>query len=276
MNDHMVFTTILIPVLNEAGNLVPIVDEIINAFSGCTFEIMFIDDGSTDDTATELELLQKQHSFVTVVTHYSRYGKSTALVTGARHAKYPWLATMDGDGQDNPIDVVRMLQAATAAEQDGTDHFLCICGHRQNRQDTVLKRISSRIANRVRRTLLNDNTPDTGCGLKAFRRDDFLTIPHFTNMHRFFPALFIRSGGRTISVPVTNRPRQCGISKYGFHNRLWVGIVDMFGVMWLLHRPVNQDIVKDIKHDGIKNLAHNRLCRTTLLHHAVSHPVDCQ
>ena len=242
--NRQVAATILIPVLNEAGNLAPIVDEIVSAFAGWTYEILFVNDGSTDGTAAELRQLQECHAFITVVTHASRCGKSTALVTGARRAKYPWLATMDGDGQDDPRDVVAMLQAAAMAEQEGTERFLCICGRRINRQDTTLKRISSKIANRVRRSLLNDNTPDTGCGLKAFRRDDFLTIPHFTNMHRFFPALFIRSGGRTVSVPVTNRPRQCGVSKYGFHNRLWVGIVDMFGVMWLLQRPTNREIIQ--------------------------------
>ena len=245
MSEQKVEATLVIPVHNEEGNLTPIVDEIRSAFAGWTYEILFVNDGSTDGTAAELKLLKKRYPFVSLATHAERCGKSTALVTGGRNAIYPWLATMDGDGQDDPRDVVSMLQVAAKAQQEGADLFLCICGHRQNRKDTTLKRISSKVANSVRRRLLKDDTPDTACGLKAFRRDDFLVIPHFRNMHRFFPALFVRSGGRTISVRVTNRPRQHGITKYGFHNRLWVGIVDMFGVMWLLRRPANPRIIQE-------------------------------
>jgi dolichol-phosphate mannosyltransferase len=243
VSDQKVEVTVVIPVYNEEGNLAPLVDEIRKAFGDWTYEILFVNDGSIDGTAVELKELKKRFPFVSFVTHAKRFGKSAALVTGARHAIYPWLATMDGDGQDDPGDVVSMLQVAARAQQEGADRFLCVCGHRQNRNDTAFKRISSKVANNVRRRLLKDDTPDTACGLKVFKKDDFLTIPHFTNMHRFFPALFVRSGGRTISVKVKNRPRQHGISKYGFHNRLWVGIVDMFGVMWLLRRPVNPKIV---------------------------------
>jgi dolichol-phosphate mannosyltransferase len=244
MANDRVEATLLIAVHNEEGNLCPIVDEIIGAFAGWTYEILFVDDGSTDGTAAELNRLKQSFPFIRIVTHLERCGKSTALVTGGRFANYPWIATMDGDGQDEPRDAVTMLEVAARAEQEGTAHFLCVCGHRQNRKDTTIKRISSRIANSVRRSVLKDDTPDTACGLKVFRREDFLTIPHFTNMHRFFPALFVRSGGRTVSVKVNNRPRQRGISKYGFHNRLWVGIADMFGVMWLLRRPANPRVVE--------------------------------
>jgi dolichol-phosphate mannosyltransferase len=245
MNGLKVEATLVIPVHNEEGNLAPIVDEIRRAFAGWGYEILFVNDGSIDGTAVELKQLKGQYPFVSIVTHGERCGKSTALVTGGLHAIYPWISTMDGDGQDDPNDVVSMLQVAAKAQQEGTDRFLCVCGHRQNRKDTFLKRISSRVANNVRRRVLKDDTPDTACGLKVFRKEDFLTIPHFTNMHRFFPALFVRSGGRTISVKVNNRPRHHGISKYGFHNRLWVGIVDMFGVMWLMRRPANPKIAQE-------------------------------
>ena len=239
MNEQKLEVTLLIPVFNEEGNLAPIVDEIREAFAGWTYEILFIDDGSTDGTAAELKQLKERYSGISLVTHAECRGKSAALVSGGIMARYPWLATMDGDGQDDPADVVSMLREAAKAQQAGSDRFLCVCGHRRNRKDTVLKRISSRVANNVRGRLLKDDTPDTGCGLKVFRKEDFLTIPRFRNMHRFFPALFIRSGGRSVSVKVTNRPRRHGISKYGFHNRLWVGIIDMLGVMWLLRRPLN-------------------------------------
>lgn len=247
MSDMTVEATLVIPVHNEEGNLSLIVNEINGAFTGWTYEILFVDDGSTDGTAEEMKRLKERFPFVKIVTHSVRCGKSTALVTGGRFANYPWIATMDGDGQDDPRDAVTMLEVAARAEKEGTDHFLCVCGHRQNRKDTTVKRISSRIANGVRRRVLKDDTPDTACGLKVFRREDFLTIPHFTNMHRFFPALFVRSGGRTVSVKVNNRPRQRGISKYGFHNRLWVGILDMCGVMWLMRRPANPRVIEDGK-----------------------------
>jgi len=243
MDGRMVEATVVIAVHNEEGNLIPLMEEIKGAFSGWSYEILFVDDGSVDGSAAEIRQLKDRYpDTVTLVTHAERCGKSTALVTGGRAARYPWLGTMDGDGQDDPKDLAAMLRVAARAQQEGSDHFLCVCGHRVSRKDFLLKRIASKTANRVRRSLLRDDTPDTACGLKVFRRDDFLQIPHFNNMHRFFPALFMRSGGRTVSVPVTNRPRRLGQSKYGIHNRLWVGIIDMLGVAWLQRRPTNSKI----------------------------------
>jgi dolichol-phosphate mannosyltransferase len=149
-------------------------------------------------------------------------------------ARHPWIATLDGDGQNDPADIPHLLARLQAAAPEEDLHMLA--GWRSKRQDSWLRRLSSKVANGVRGRLLRDATPDTGCGLKVFSRETFLRLPNFSHMHRFLPALVQRHGGRVVSVPVSHRPRERGISKYGLHNRLWVGIVDLFGVMWLLRR----------------------------------------
>jgi dolichol-phosphate mannosyltransferase len=153
--------------------------------------------------------------------------------SGVRAARAQWIATLDGDGQNDPADLPRLIAARGDAANEGVMLFM---GNRVTRRDTWLRRLSSRIANGVRAGLLGDGTPDTGCGIKLFHRETFLSLPAFDHMHRFLPALFQRAGSRVVSVPVNHRERTRGRSKYGVHNRLWVGIVDLFGVMWLKAR----------------------------------------
>ncbi len=227
--------SIVVPVCSEAENVAPLAQEIAAALRGRTaFEVIFVDDGSSDDTAervratragglTELRLLR--HSF--------RSGQSAAVHSGARAARAEWIATLDGDGQNDPADLPRLLAARADPANAGVLLFM---GHRVTRRDTWLRRLSSRIANGVRGRLLGDGTPDTGCGIKLFHRETFLALPAFDHMHRFLPALYQRAGSRVISVPVNHRERTRGSFKYGVHNRLWVGIVDLFGVMWLQAR----------------------------------------
>jgi dolichol-phosphate mannosyltransferase len=170
---------------------------------------------------------------VRLVRHQVRSGQSAAVATGVRAARARWIATLDGDGQNDPADIPNLLEAAVQSESPG---LRLVMGNRTTRRDTWLRRLSSRVANRVRGGLLKDGTPDTGCGIKVFDRDVFMDMPRFNHMHRFMPALFQREGYQVVSVPVNHRERTRGKSKYGLHNRLWVGIVDLFGVMWLIRR----------------------------------------
>jgi dolichol-phosphate mannosyltransferase len=226
--------SVVIPVCNEVDNVVPLALEIQAALaSRGGFEIIFVDDGSTDGTVQKLLDLRPQVPSIRVLRHSRRSGQSIALHTGVRAARAPWVATLDGDGQNDPADIPNLV---TAMEQGGTVELKLVMGHRQARRDTWLRRISSRIANGVRARLLQDATPDTGCGIKLLHRQTFLELPVFNHMHRFLPALFQRAGAHVISVPVRHRPRTRGQSKYGVRNRLWVGIVDLFGVRWLIRR----------------------------------------
>ncbi len=216
-----------------------------------TFEVIYIDDGSDDGTAEALAAAAVRYPRLRVVRHARSCGQSTAVHTGAKAARHPWIATLDGDGQNDPADIPALLAAAAQAAQrqagaPSARPFapnVLIAGHRVNRNDTWLRRLSSRIANRVRGGLLGDRTPDTGCGLKVFGRDAFLDLPFFDHMHRFLPALFLRHGGSVESVAVRHRPRTAGRSKYGVHNRLWVGIVDLCGVMWLQRRMKTPEVI---------------------------------
>jgi len=226
--------SLVVPVRNEAENIEPLVGEIREALDGvCDYEVIYVDDGSDDATPQRLDGLRRNFTRLRVLHHQTSCGQSTAVLTGVRAARGAWIATLDGDGQNDPADIPKLLAARDAA---GGDPRVLFAGYRRKRRDTWLKRISSRIANGVRSRLLQDNTPDTGCGLKLFARDTFLALPHFDHMHRFLPALILRAGGRVLSVEVNHRPRERGKSKYGLHNRLWVGIVDLFGVMWLRRR----------------------------------------
>jgi dolichol-phosphate mannosyltransferase len=172
-----------------------------------------------------------------VVRHRRSAGQSAALATGIRAARGVWIATLDGDGQNDPADI-----PALHARAQAPDAPALVAGWRARRRDTALKRFSSRLANGVRAALLGDSTPDTGCGLKVFRRETFLRLPAFNHMHRFLPALVQRDGGLVVNQRVNHRPRAAGTSKYGVMNRLFVGIVDLLGVMWLQRRPVRPEI----------------------------------
>jgi dolichol-phosphate mannosyltransferase len=236
--------SVVVPALNEAENIRPLVEEILAALGNDPdLEIVYVDDGSDDESPRIFsELATELGRRFKCVRHHSRCGQSTGVWTGVRHARNPWVATIDADRQNDPADIPRMLDKLF---ESPTPERRLVAGWRQKRKDTWLKRISSRIANRVRAGLLKDDTPDTGCGLKLMSRELFLKLPYFDHLHRFLPAMVLRAGGEVVSLPVNHRPRVEGVSKYGFHNRLWVGIVDLFGVMWLQSRakvPVIESI----------------------------------
>ncbi len=217
--------------------------EISAALDGrLNFEVLFVDDGSSDATAAEvLRIRDGSATPIRLLRHDQCIGQSAGICTGIRAAKAPWIATLDGDGQNDPADIPRLIEALRDYDYDGC--LKLVMGNRTTRRDNRLRRLSSRIANSVRRTVLNDGTPDTGCGIKLVERETFLQLPHFNHMHRFLPALVQRAGQRVISVPVSHRQRMQGTSKYGVNNRLWVGIVDLFGVMWLIRRRITQQTV---------------------------------
>ncbi|RFF29507.1 glycosyltransferase family 2 protein [Wenzhouxiangella sediminis] len=224
--------SIIIPARDESGNLPGLLDEIDAAMKplGLQHEILVVDDGSEDDTWSVLSERAAVDSSLHPIRHRKSAGQSTSLWQAAQLAKGRWLATLDGDGQNDPADLPRLLQHATEGKLE------MVAGHRTTRRDTWFKRLSSKIANGVRSRLLRDNTPDTGCGLKVIRRDAFLRLPYFDHMHRYLPALIQFQGGRCESVPVNHRPRGAGESHYGLNNRLWAGLLDLMGVMWLRKR----------------------------------------
>jgi len=227
--------SVVIPVCNEEDNVLPLAREIHQALSGrYAFETIFVDDGSTDGTAQAVRDARRDGMpEIRLIQHSVRSGQSAAVATGVRHAGAPWIATLDGDGQNDPGDIPALLDAVRRAD---SPKLKLVMGNRTTRRDTWLRRMSSRVANGVRGGLLRDGTPDTGCGIKVFDRQVFMDMPRFNHMHRFMPALYQREGYEVISVPVNHRERTKGKSKYGLHNRLWVGIVDLFGVMWLIRR----------------------------------------
>lgn len=234
MDDDAGLLSVVVPACNEAGNVEPLALEVAAALRArIRFELIFVDDGSTDATAEEARAARRQVPEVRVLRHSRRSGQSAALATGVNAAHGEWVATLDGDGQNDPADIPTLLAARDRAADPAV---LLVMGNRVTRRDSRLKRISSRVANAVRGRLLGDRTPDTGCGIKLMHRPTFLALPYFDHMHRFLPALYRRHGAQVISQPVNHRPRTRGTSKYGLHNRLWVGIVDMFGVLWLTAR----------------------------------------
>jgi dolichol-phosphate mannosyltransferase len=227
--------SVVVPVHNEGPNLTPLIEAISAALGGVAHEIVYVDDGSTDDTRAILAGLAATLPTLVRVRHAKPCGQSGAVITGVKSAKGRYIATLDGDGQNDPADIPALLAAIEEAEAAGPLPVL-IAGHRVHRQDTQSKRLGSKLANRVRSYLLRDATPDTGCGLKLFRRQAFLELPHFDHIHRFLPALFIRAGGHVVSVPVRHHARAHGVSHYNNWQRLKVGIVDLFGVAWLQRR----------------------------------------
>ncbi len=236
--------SIVVPVRNEAENVAAVAAEIRAALAArFQFEIIFADDGSSDGTTAELKRLKAQFSEVRVVTLDRPSGKSRAIIEAVRRAAAPVVCTMDGDGQDDPKFIAAFWDKMKEAGAEARNRI--VCAHRQNRRDNWWKRQVSPIANAVRRAVLKDNTPDSGCGYKMFPRDAFMELPRFENMHRFLPALFIRRGGESVSVPVVHRPRAKGRSKYGIFDRLWVGIWDLLGVAWLARRTTNPGVKEE-------------------------------
>ena len=239
--------SVVIPVKNEAGNIAPLVAEIVAALDGLVdYEIIYIDDGSDDATLAEIAAQQGSLPQLRLVRHARSCGQSAAIRSGVRAARGRWIATLDGDGQNDPADIPALWRFAESAG-DGSASLpaLLIAGHRARRRDSWSKRQASRLANAIRRCLLHDDTLDTGCGLKLFPRALFLDLPYFDHMHRFLPALVLREGGAVRSVPVNHRPRQRGTSKYGVLDRLAVGIADLLGVMWLRRRHTRPLLVED-------------------------------
>lgn len=224
--------SVVIAVKDEADNVLPLIEEIDAALSFEPFELIFVDDGSSDATLANLRQAQRTRPYLRVLVHEKSCGKSAGVDTGARAAVGDILLLLDGDGQNNPA----YLPAMVRALDEGGPGVGMVQGERQGRKDTRFKRFQSRLANRIRGALLNDGTRDTGCGLKAVRRDIHLRLPVFDGLHRFMAALVKREGYEIRTVQVVDRERWHGVSKYGFWNRLWVGIADLFGVFWLVRR----------------------------------------
>lgn len=235
--------SIIVAVYNEQDNVEPLTREIETAMGDHPrYEIIYVDDGSTDHTVAKLRALQTSIPQLRVVEHQNNFGQSAAIVTGAFAARNDWLVMLDGDGQNDPADIPKLL---AALQQQQTGKPILINGLRLNRQDTWLRKLSSRIANGIRRSILKDDCPDTGCSLKCISRQVFVRLPHFNHVHRFIPALVKRAGGKIIMIPVHHRPRLRGQAKYGVGNRLWVGIVDLIGMMWLVRRPCQPEILSN-------------------------------
>ncbi|MEO5625018.1 MAG: glycosyltransferase family 2 protein [Dokdonella sp.] len=225
--------SVVVPVFNERDNILPLIGEIAAALRGrADFEIVYVDDASKDDSVDVL--IQAKASFpeLRVIKHLSQSGQSTAIRNGVKAARGAWIATLDGDGQNDPADIPKLL----AIRSESPAAIKLFAGWRVNRQDSGSKRWASKWANAIRSRLLRDDTPDTGCGIKLFEREAFLDLPYFDHMHRYLPALMQRAGWKVLSVPVHHRARGTGVSKYNNLNRALAGIADLRGVGWLIKR----------------------------------------
>jgi glycosyltransferase involved in cell wall biosynthesis len=236
--------SIVVPVRNEADNIAPLIAEIDAALATrWPYEIIYVNDGSTDTTGDRLLELMKGRNNLRQVRHAASSGQSAAVRTGVRAARGAIVATLDGDGQNDPA----FLPALISAIEEGGARVGLAAGQRVGRQDTGFKKFQSRVANGVRNAILKDGTRDTGCGLKGFRRDVFLALPYFDGLHRFLPALVRREGFDIVYVDVKDRPRRSGVSNYGFFDRLWVGIMDLAGVWWLIRRKKSTPVATEVR-----------------------------
>lgn len=225
--------SVVIPVFNEEDNVAPLLREVLAALRGrLPFEVVFVDDDSRDGTLAALRALKAEAPELRVLHHASQSGQSTAIRNGVKAARGAWIATLDGDGQNDPADIPKLLDARAAS----AERIKLFAGWRVHRQDSGSKRWASKWANAIRSRMLRDDTPDTGCGIKLFEREAFLDLPYFDHMHRYLPALMQRAGWQTVSVPVHHRARGAGVSKYNNLNRALVGIRDLRGVAWLITR----------------------------------------
>ncbi|MGE5778087.1 MAG: glycosyltransferase family 2 protein [Hyphomicrobiales bacterium] len=238
--------SIVVPVRNEADNIAPLVDEIAAALDkNLAFELIYVNDGSTDRTEAELTRLMANRPWLRQIKHETSCGQSAAVSSGVIHARAGIVVTLDGDGQNDPAFIPALLEAMTKAP-----HIGLVAGQRVGRQATGFKRFQSLVANAVRSVVLRDGTRDTGCGLKAFRRDLFLRLPYFDGLHRFLPALVRREGYAVGYVDVVDRPRRAGTSNYGMWDRLWIGILDLLGVWWLIRRRRHIAQVSEVKRNA--------------------------
>jgi dolichol-phosphate mannosyltransferase len=238
-----VAVSIVVPVRNEVDNIAPLIAEIVAALDGrWVYEILYVNDGSTDATAERLATMMKQHRNLRHIRHTFSSGQSAAVRSGVRAARGAIVATLDGDGQNDPA----FLPDLISAIETGGNRVGLAAGQRVGRKDTGFKKIQSRIANGVRGAILRDGTRDTGCGLKAFRREVFLMMPYFDGLHRFLPALMRREGYEISYVNVIDRPRLSGMSNYGFFDRLWIGIMDIAGVWWLIRRKKPTPVATEV------------------------------
>jgi dolichol-phosphate mannosyltransferase len=243
-SDPAVAVSIVVPVRNEAENVAPLIAEITAVLDGrWVYEIIYVNDGSTDATAAKLDAIMKQRGNLRQIRHAVSSGQSAAVRSGVRAARGAIVATLDGDGQNNPA----FLPALISAIENGGGRIGLAAGQRVGRKDTGFKKIQSRIANGVRGAILRDGTRDTGCGLKAFPREVFLAMPYFDGLHRFLPALVRREGYEIAHVDVTDRPRHSGVSNYGFFDRLWIGIMDIAGVWWLIRRKKPTPVATEVE-----------------------------
>lgn len=225
--------SVVVPVFNERDNITPLVNEIVAALRGKhSFEIVYVDDQSKDDSFQVLKDLMGSVPELRVVQHIKQSGQSTAVRNGVKASRGLWIATLDGDGQNDPADIPKLIEARNKAAPE----IKLFAGWRVNRKDTGSKRWASKIANSIRASFLKDETPDTGCGIKLFERAVFMDLPYFDHMHRYLPALVKRAGFQSVSVPVNHRERGSGVSKYNNLGRAWVGLKDLRGVAWLIKR----------------------------------------
>jgi dolichol-phosphate mannosyltransferase len=234
--------SVVVPVRNEADNIAPLIGEIVTALFAYDFEIIYVDDGSSDETLSHLRAVMVRENRLRVFHHTSSCGQSRAIRTGALAAQGRIVVTLDGDGQNNPADMPALIAHLM---EEGPHGLSMAHGVRRKRRDSFLRRLSSKVGNGVRGWLLQDEAPDSGCGLKAIWREHFLRLPYFDHMHRFMPALVRREGGKVEFMAVDHRPRTKGQSKYGISNRLWVGIVDLLGVMWLCRRASKPAFIRE-------------------------------
>jgi dolichol-phosphate mannosyltransferase len=231
--------SVVIPVYNEGAGIRDVIDETSKILQGLIdFEIIVVDDGSDDETPAVLQACRGEEPRLRILRHARRSGQSAAIGCGIRAARTDWIATLDGDGQNDPADIMRLF----AVMDNSADQVMLVTGQRLERRDNILKRIASRVANAVRARVLQDGTPDSACGIKLFARETYQRLPQFDHMHRFLPALVQGLGGETLSVVVNHRPRRTGVSKYGVMDRLWTGIVDMLGVWWLKRRSLSHAV----------------------------------
>ncbi|MEO0983524.1 MAG: glycosyltransferase family 2 protein [Pseudomonadota bacterium] len=226
--------SIVVPVYNEAGAVGALADEIAEALDGRAYEMIFVDDGSSDHTQAVLAELKSRHPALRAISHRRNAGQSRAIRTGVLHARAPVIGTLDGDGQNDPADLPALYRELTRPDAPGD--LALVMGERRRRQDSIWRRLSSSLANAVRQFLLKDGARDSGCGAKAFRREVFVELPYFDHMHRYMPALVRAEGYSVAFMPVNHRPRASGVSKYTNAGRLMNALADLRGVAWLARR----------------------------------------